>query len=429
MRAWFYLFIVSIGSGGFFALLVALARTPGISDLLPPNFFYHWLIGHVDLALIFGFLSFLIFLWHRIFSEEGKLHEAIFSYVGAFLIFISALLGLGKPVHNNYIPTVVHPLFFTGVAFFFFGFFLTSLRFLKIALSKLMSEDPVEGFLSVSVILSSLLPVTLVVSYLKTPHLEEIYLYFERLYWLPGHIHQFINATLLLSSWSLIAKLSSGKSPISFRLINLWLLLFPISYFILQVFVDNSISEGIKRVTTLGYAVGIGLPTLLYAGYLLLRFSFRKDFLSNVLGLSILIYVLGALMGYLIAGSDLRIPAHYHGVIASILISLMVLTYHFLKEMGFVKELPKVVKIQPFLYGTGMLLFVLGLFWAGVYGAPRKTYGTGYIENLEVYLFMLIMGLGSILSVLGGIIFVGYILYSIVGSHGSSGEKEAQQEG
>jgi len=429
MRTWFYLFILSIGSGGFFALLVALARTPGIADFLPPKLFYHWLIGHVDLALIFGLLSFLIFLWHRILSKEGKPHEVLLSYAGALLIFLSALLGLGKPVHNNYIPTIVHPIFFTGVSLFFLGLFLTSLRFLKVALRNLLSEDSVKGFLSVSIVLSSFLPIALFISYLKTPHLEEIYLYFERLYWLPGHIHQFINATLLLSSWTLIAKLSSGKSPRSFGLINLWLLVFPLIYFVLQILVDNSISEGIKRVTTLGYAVGIGFPTLLYAGYLLLRFSFRKDFLSNALGLSVLIYILGALMGYLIAGSDLRIPAHYHGVIASILISLMVLTYHFLREMGFIKELPKAVKIQPYLYGIGMFLFVLGLFWAGVYGAPRKTYGTGYIENFKVYLFMLLMGLGSVLSVLGGIIFVGYILYSTIGSHGSSGEKEAQQEG
>ena len=104
----------------------------------------------------------------------------------------------------------------------------------------------------------------------------------------------------------------------------------------------------------------------------------------------------------------------------------MVLTYHHLRELGFIKDFPKLVKAQPYLYGIGMILFVIGLFWSGYFGAPRKTPGTGYIESMEVYVFMLLMGLGSVLSVLGGIIFVGFVLYSIIRRHESGGEKEAQ---
>ncbi len=426
MRAWFFLFLLSIGAGGFFALLVALARTPGVSNVFPPQLFYHWLIGHVDLALIIGFLSFLIFLWHRIFRLTERAYEYTLAYTGATMIFLSSLMGLGGPVHNNYVPTIAHPLFFSGIAVFGLGYFLTSLRFLKISLGEILSEDPLKGVLSISVLLSFLFPLTMFLSFLRTPHLEETYLYFERLYWLPGHIHQFVNATLLLSTWLLLAKLSGREVPKALRFVNLALIPFPIFYLLLQCFVENSISESVRNVTTIGYAVGIGLPTLSYAVVMILRSSFRGDFLSNSLGLSVVIYILGAFMGYLIAGSDLRIPAHYHGVIASILISLMVLTYHILKEMGYIGKLPKIVRIQPYLYGVGMLLFVGGLFWAGVYGAPRKTFGTGYIDSLKVYVFMILMGLGSVLSVLGGIIFVGYVLYSIIRNHGYTGQEEAQ---
>ena len=414
MHSWFLLFLISIGAGGFFALLVALARTPGVSLLLPESLFYHWLIGHVDLALIIGFLSFLVAQWYRTFGSAGFRYSYIFAYAGAFMIFFSSLLGLGIPVHNNYVPTLDHPLFFAGVFTFGLGYFLAASGFLKVSVSELLSDDPQKALLSVSVVLSTLFTFSLILSFLRTPVVEETYIYFEMLYWLPGHIHQFVNAALLLYSWYFLSRISGREAPGFVSRLGLILIPFPLIYLIMQLFVKNSISDEVKIVTTLGYAVGIGVPTLISALVFLIKSAFRGGFFSNSLGLSLIIYVLGALMGYLIAGSDLRIPAHYHGVIASILISLMVLTYHHLKELGFVKYLPGIAKIQPYLYGVGMILFVIGLFWSGYFGAPRKTPGTGYIESLEVYTFMLLMGLGSILSVLGGIVFVAYVSYTII---------------
>ena len=424
MRHWFFLFLLSIGSGGFFALLVALSRTPGVSSLFPPQLFYHWLIGHVDLALIIGFLSFLVFLWHRVFEREHRAYELVPAYLGSFLILISALFGLGTPVHNNYVPTIDTPIFFLGVFFFGVGFFLTSFRFLPSALRHLLSGDVLHTSLSISVLLSLLFPTALLISFLKTQRSEEVYLYFERLYWLPGHIHQFINASLLLTSWSLLAKAVGVEPPRWVRGLLLLLLPFPLIYLLLQLTASDSIAPEVKRITTLGYALGIGLPTIVYA--LSLLFRVKRNFYGAVTLLSILIYLMGAGMGYLIAGSDLRIPAHYHGVIASVLIALMGLTYYYLQELGYARRLPVVVRLQPYLYGVGMILFVSGLFWAGVYGAPRKTFGTGYIESFKVYLFMLVMGLGSVLSVLGGIIFVGFVLYSIIKRNGFRVQEEAR---
>ena len=426
MRPWFLLFLFSIGAGGFFALLVALARTPGVSSLLPEGLFYHWLIGHVDLALIIGFLSFLVAQWHRVFGDVDFKRLHLFAYAGASLIFLSALLGLGTPVHNNYVPTLDHTLFFAGVVLFGVGYLLSALSFLRASLPSLISEDPLKAVLSVSVLLSLIFGLSLLLSFMKTPRVEETYLYFERLYWLPGHVHQFVNATLLIYSWSFLSRVSGRDVPRIVPKLSLLLLPFPVIYLIVQIFTEDTIAEEVKALTTLGYAVGIGVPTLVSAVVFLVRSAFRGGFFSNSLGISVVIYIMGASMGYLIAGSDLRIPAHYHGVIASILISLMVLTYYHLRELGFVDEFPKLVRIQPYLYGVGMILFVMGLFWSGYFGAPRKTPGTGYIESMEVYAFMLLMGLGSILSVVGGIIFVGYVLYSIIKSHEYGSPQKAQ---
>ncbi|MDQ7082873.1 MAG: hypothetical protein Q9N34_07960 [Aquificota bacterium] len=205
MRPWFLFFVVAIGVGGFFALMVALGRTPVIHTLLSPGIFYHWLVGHVDSALIIGLLSFLILLWHRVFRQKADRVGFVLCGVGFFLIALTSLLGLGTALYNNYVPTILHPLFFLGLSLFGLGYLTTSLRFLKSSLQNLISDDPIRSVLSVSVVLSVLTVVSVGISLVSTPPGEPA-LYFERLYWIPGHIHQFVNASLIISVWILTAR-------------------------------------------------------------------------------------------------------------------------------------------------------------------------------------------------------------------------------
>ena len=69
------------------------------------------------------------------------------------------------------------------------------------------------------------------------------------------------------------------------------------------------------------------------------------------------------------------------------------------------------VCFMPFATGSvGMVLFVLGLFFAGLKGAPRKTYGTGFTQDPMVIFYLSLMGVGTLLAVAGGVIFVLYAL-------------------
>jgi len=404
---WFYLFILSIGVGGFFALLVAIARTPVLANLFPEKYFYHGLVGHVDSALIVGLYAFLAFLWHKVFEKEEKIHEVALSFLGFFLIFLSALTGQGKALWNNYVPTIIHPTFFAGLILFFAGVFFTALRFLPRAVRSLYLGNALESVLGISIINSIILPIALAISYIVVDKSLKEYGFFENLFWFPGHIHQFVNACLLVSTWILLYK----ERVFNLRFLNYLLLVFPITLFIAQFYVEPKSDLGLDLTKT-AYAIGIGIPTLSYGLMLLVNGLKLWDFEKSTLKLSVLIYFLGALMGYLGVGMDLRVPAHYHAVIASILVGIMALTLILLKELGFIKEIPKFVKFIPYFYGFGMLLFVMGLFWAGLFGTPRKVPGTDYITNAKVYIFMAIMGLGSILSVLGGASFVIYALKS-----------------
>ncbi|NPA32111.1 MAG: cytochrome C oxidase subunit I [Aquificae bacterium] len=410
---WFYLFIASISVGGLFALLVAVARTPFLSELFPPRYFYHALVGHVDTALIVGLYSFLVFLWHRVF--KGRENRLLF-WVGALgflLVALSSALGLGEALWNNYVPTIVHPLFFSGISLFFLSVFLNALYFAPKALPAFLGKDALFSVLSTTVINSLLFPLSLLLSLFTTQKEPTPHLYFESLFWFPGHIHQFVNAGLLISVWLLLLQ----KEVRSILPANALLVLFPFLLFVAQLFLEP-LSELGLLLTKLGYAVGIGIPTIAY-GLLVLREALReRHYFAKVSVLSVLIYFLGALMGYTIAGTDTRIPAHYHTVIASILVGLMALTLRFLKEFSLIGEVSRLVKLIPFVYGLGMLMFSAGLFWAGLFGAPRKTPGTDYIQDFKVFLFMLLMGAGSILSVLGGASFVLWVLRVVlVGAH------------
>ena len=407
---WFYLFVLSIGVGGFFALLVAIARTPVLANLFPEKYFYYGLVGHVDSALIVGLYAFLIFLWHKIFKKEQKIYEVSLSFLGFLSIFLTALTAQGKALWNNYVPTINHPLFFIGLILFFTGIFITALRFLPTALKKLYLGSALESILAISIINSVILPISLAFSYVFVDKSLKEYGFFENLFWFPGHIHQFVNACLLIAVWILLYQ----SKLFNLRFLNYLLLVFPITLLLAQFYVEPKSNLGLD-LTKMAYAIGIGLPTLAYGVMLLVNSLKIWDFERSVLKLSILIYFFGAFMGYIGVGMDLRVPAHYHTVIASILVGIMALTFVYLREFGFIDTIPKFVKFIPFFYGFGMLLFVSGLFWAGLFGTPRKIPGTDYITNAKVYLFMAIMGIGSILSVVGGATFVIYVLKSILG--------------
>jgi heme/copper-type cytochrome/quinol oxidase subunit 1 len=65
----------------------------------------------------------------------------------------------------------------------------------------------------------------------------------------------------------------------------------------------------------------------------------------------------------------------------------------------------RLARWQPYLYGLGLLGLMAGLHWAGGHGAPRKTFGFRWADA-QALVAMNVMGLGSLLAILGGLAFV-----------------------
>jgi heme/copper-type cytochrome/quinol oxidase subunit 1 len=69
------------------------------------------------------------------------------------------------------------------------------------------------------------------------------------------------------------------------------------------------------------------------------------------------------------------------------------------------------VKLQPWIYGIGQLLHIIGLAASGLLGIQRKTAGTAQgLESVWAKVSMGVMGIGGLLAVIGGILFVWIML-------------------
>ncbi|KPK04176.1 MAG: cytochrome C oxidase subunit I, partial [Betaproteobacteria bacterium SG8_39] len=109
----------------------------------------------------------------------------------------------------------------------------------------------------------------------------------------------------------------------------------------------------------------------------------------------------------MISGSNVRIPAHYHGSIVGVTLAFMGLAYLLLPRLGFAAVPPRAARWQLWLYAGGQLMHVAGLVWSGGYGVQRKVAGAAQaLRSTEEIIAMGIMGLGGLIAVIGGTLFL-----------------------
>jgi len=79
----------------------------------------------------------------------------------------------------------------------------------------------------------------------------------------------------------------------------------------------------------------------------------------------------------------------------------------FLPLLGRGLTIGRAARLSVWFYAFGQTFHSLGLFLAGGYGAPRKTAGTDQgIEALGAMIGLYGMGVGAIVAVTGGVMFI-----------------------
>jgi hypothetical protein len=239
-------------------------------------------------------------------------------------------------------------------------------------------------------------------------------IYFEFLFWGGGHVIQFSYTLLMMVCWVVLACASGCRIDLTPRLTLVFLvfLALPIIVVPFLYFAHDVTSPGHRLAFTelmkygglsclpLGLAVVAGL------------FSAEKPagesrYLRSALISSMILFTAGGALGFMISGLDIVIPAHYHGTTVGVTIAFMGITYYLLPRLGFAPLPARMAFLQPLLYGCGQLMHIVGLAWTGGYGVQRKTAGLAQgVDRLGEIAGMGLMGLGGLVSVIGGLLFL-----------------------
>ncbi|MEO5329126.1 MAG: cbb3-type cytochrome c oxidase subunit I [Magnetococcus sp. THC-1_WYH] len=422
-RGWLLLALCSLVGAGLVVILIILARMPVIHDLIPwTGSFRTALVVHVDLTVLVWFLSFAGFLAALPIraSAHGWVRTALaIATTGALLITFSPFLGQDRPFINNYIPVLANSAFFFGLALFATGFFCVALLSLTQRRPPAnLGERAVYWGLSSSLTIAFMALIFLVWSFVHLPN-ELLNAdgahYFELLFWGPGHLLQFTYTQLQVLVWFWLASSLAQRTMISpkgliilFSLGALPTLAAPVTMALLEL--D---SPEFRQAMTDMMAYGNGLAALPAALILLYGLSGEKGQSNGssperlAVLFSLVLFAFGGVIGFLIRGVNVTIPAHYHGSIVSITLAFMGMTYHLLPKLGGRLISPKWASRQLILYSSGSMLHVLGLAWSGSHGIQRKTAGDAQgLDTLADKIPMWIMGLGGMVAVIGGIVFL-----------------------
>ncbi len=423
---WCAIGVVALGLAGLFALLLALSRMPGVSGVVPwpLDFFGKALVVHVVFAFVVWFLAVFGAVLHLAawqmadgrprLSRLGGL-GVILSAVAFVLIFVPALLDRGEPTLNNYVPAIIDPIYYLGLGLLALGLTLPILRLfvMRAAVGRKPDVLTVAGVAAAIIFLVALICFGLALGDLGGRPLDHAFN--EDLFWGGGHMLQFLSTTLLIGAWSVLARLSLGIDLAARRVmvgalafLLVWVLPAPVFYFVFEPF--SAAQTG--AFSGLLWALG---PSTLVVALLGLRTLRRVDgplpwrdpvFLRLVL--SAMVFGVGGVLGMFIDGADTRTPAHYHGVIAGVMLAMMGLFFGVLLPLLGRARLPR--RLARFLivaFAGGQTVACLGLFLAGGYGAPRKVAGDAQgLEAFGAVAGMAMNGIGALIAVIGGVLFI-----------------------
>ncbi len=422
---WLVLGLTALAIAGLFAILLVLARTPGLSDLFPTlDFFRTALIVHVDQSVLIWFLAFGGVLWSLGERKITVLHRLAlaFAAVGCLAVAITPFVGGAEPFLNNYVPILRHPLFFGGLFVFALGVVIQALLTLQQASGHTAWSRP-DRLAAITAAIASIVAFLAVIwTWLHLAGWTG-QAYFELLFWGGGHTVQFAYTQILVAAWLGLAAGLGVTLRVSVRVLQglivlgiLPILIVPVVYALHAVdSPETHLAFAVLMQEGGGLAV-VPIGMVILHGLWQRRGGLPPDErpLYAALTASLFLFGVGCVLGWAISGVNTIIPAHYHAAIVGVTLALMGLTYHLLPLLGFAPPPPRLATIQPWVYATGQFLHVSGLAASGAMGIQRKTAGAAQgLDTLGAKVAMGVMGFGGLLAVIGGILFVVAAVYSL----------------
>jgi hypothetical protein len=430
---WLVLATAAVAASALFAILIVMARVPGLGALFPGTEFYRVALTlHVNLSQWVWFMAFAGMLWSLAARRAPGLWgwtALALAALGALLMAISPALGAVRPVMSNYMPVLDSPVFLAGLAIYGLAVLIsasaaitdwpwqptensTGVGVRRVAGADFLHQS-LDGvlrlglWLAAAVVLIAL--AVLVVTWWQVSATLSGHALFETLFWGAGHIWQFCLTTLMMVAWLALCPPVLVLPPA--RRLK-WLLLLGA---VPALAAPMLLAQGPASVayftafTRLMQWTSWEVPLLLGGILLFLHWRTRARPAAGFL-LSLLLLVCGIVLGAIIDGQTTLVTAHYHGTIGAVTLAFMGLTYGVLPVLGQAMPPPSRIGLQLRLYGYGILMMMSGLAGAGLMGAPRKMAGNVGVEFSVETVSRVFLGLGGSLATAGILMFLYLVL-------------------
>ena len=426
---WTVLPLAALALAGVLALLLALARMPGAEHIFPwtgQTFFQKLLVVHVTFAFVVWYLGVqgaltVVVTAQSVGENMGGLaifggRLAVLGFgVSFILLLIPALADLGDPSINNYIPLLVHPLYFAGLGVLAASLALPIVRLLIFLSRQRFVEAGTFGVACAGVIYLIAL-VCFGAAWLTMPPNTGIVGAAEYLMWGGGHILQFANSALMLCGFYLLARVALGETPLPsqwFKAMMLLLVAGAAAGPLLYLTYDGG-SPAMRLTFTHLYWYALPVPATVVLGSVAMLLIRRwRDVWSGApeikaVAAALILFAFGGVIGFFEGSVDTRTPSHYHAMLIAVTLGFIALYFGlFLPLLRRRTERRRLRTSMYFLLGGGQFIHSLGLYIAGLEGVARKTAGAAQdLDTTTKITFMVIEGIGGVIAVTGGIIFI-----------------------
>lgn len=429
-RHWLSVALASLGLAGVLASGLVFARMPVLATLVTdPAFFKRCLVVHVDLALVVWFHAFAAALFalvpSRIRSNLLARHGSVVAGFGMVLMLVAAGVPNARPILANYVPVIDHPVYVIGLGAVGLGLALSLLDVkllpgAEAPLGPLSLPPAAIVALRTSGVCILVALATFASTALFMPRGLSPEAYWELEMWGGGHVLQFASVAAMLSVWTVLLTQVLGHSPISRNAamgLSAWLATPLLVAPVLPLFGPTTAAYHTSFTRLMQF--GIAPPVLVWL-WLSLRASrkatpeARRSGAFLGFATSAALTVAGFLLGASIRGPNTTIPAHYHASIGAVTVAFMAVTVPLLRAVGFATPSRRVLslaRLQPMLLGVGQLIFAIGFALAGAHGMRRKAYGgEQQIRTLAEWIGLGVMGIGGLVAVVGGVLFLVVVL-------------------
>jgi hypothetical protein len=424
----------SLAIAGAFALLLAVSRIPGIEFLAfwPIDFFQKGLVIHVVFSFVVWFAAMFAAMAALAGARLGdgasggpNLLSAGGVVLSMPLLFVPAFLERGEPTLNNYVPVIIDPLYYAGLAVLGVSIGMVAARLLAVSRPATLRGDPIAATTAAAAVAMLIALLCFAIALAALAGAAPSFDFNEQLMWGGGHILQFVNTLLLLVAWiTLASPWSRGTVARPLAAAGALLLLGAATGPLLYALMSPFSPEQTRAFTWLQYVLGPAAAMVAIALILRLRFPLpwrEPAFLA--LALSMLLFGVGGVLGLFVDGADTRTPAHYHGMIAGVTLAFFGLFFSTIlpssgREAGSARRQRLIVH----LFAWGQLAACIGLFIAGGHGAPRKVAGAAQgLTDLAPIIGMGMNGLGGLIAVIGGGLFVWTVGSALLRAPGAVG--------